>query len=274
MENKVIVLNKVSKEYVTGVEKCLAIKDISLNVKEEEVVSIMGASGCGKSTLLNIVGGIIPPTSGQIIFDGNVYEAGVPRDALKKVGYVFQSDNLLQWRTVGKNLNFPLEIMNLKGEMWESRKDELLDMVGLLAYKEAFPFELSGGMKQRIGIIRALMHDPNILLMDQPFGALDAITRKMLSFDFLDLWKKTRKTILMVTNDLDEALLLSTRILIMKNDPGEIFAEIEVDIPIEDRDEHVVKNQRHVELRKKLRKMFAELDATDGRSKSVVKENA
>lgn len=266
MKSEAIVLKNVSKLYKTGSETFLAIDQINFSVGSEEVVSIMGPSGCGKSTILNIIGGIVKPSSGEIVIDDISYENGVTREALHKVGFVFQNDNLLQWRTVNKNLDFPLEILGLKGEKWETRKKDLLGMVGLADYKDAYPFELSGGMKQRISVIRALMHDPRILLMDQPFGALDAITRKMLSYDFLNLWKKTRKTIVMITNDLDEALLISHRILIMNHAPGEITSEIKVDIPVEDRNEHIMNNKKYIELRKNLRQNFAELDALERRA--------
>lgn len=262
MKKKSIALINVSKVYKTGSETLLAINNIEFSVDAEEVVSIMGPSGCGKSTILNIIGGIEKPSSGKIMLDDSTYADGVTREALRKIGFVFQNDNLLHWRTIEKNLDFPIEILGLSGEKWETRKNELLQIVGLSDYRNAYPFELSGGMKQRISVIRALMHDPKILLMDQPFGALDAITRKMLSREFLELWKKTRKTIVMITNDLDEALLLSHRILIMDHCPGEIISEIEVDIPIEERDEHLIKNKKYSELRKKLRKIFADDDVS------------
>ena len=251
-----IQIEKLTKVYTLKNGPFCAVKDIDLNIKNKEIVCIMGPSGCGKSTILNMLGGIIKPSSGTISFHGNIYKNGVPNDALKKIGYIFQSDNLLPWRTVEKNLRFPLEILNLRGGKWEKRIDELLEMVGLRAYKNAFPHELSGGMKQRIGVIRALVHNPDILLMDQPFGALDAITGKMLSYDFLALWEKTQKTVLMITNSIDKALLLSSKIFIMSALPGKITHEIDVDIPLSLRNHHIIKNVRFNELRKTVKRLI------------------
>lgn len=251
-----IQVEKLTKVYISKNSSFCAVKDIDLNINNKEIVCIMGPSGCGKSTILNMLGGIIKPSSGTIFYHGNIYKNGVPSDALKKIGYVFQSDNLLPWRTVEKNLRFPLEILNLREEKWKTRIDELLEMVGLRAYRNAFPHELSGGMKQRIGVIRALVHNPDILLMDQPFGALDAITGKMLSYDFLALWKKTQKTILMITNSIDKALLLSSRVFIMSRLPGKITHEIDVDIPLSLRNHNITKNVRYNELRKTLKQLL------------------
>ena len=225
------------------------VNNISMDIAEKEFVVILGHSGCGKSTFLKILGGIQAATSGKIVFDSVDYGVELHREVLKKFGFVFQNNNLLQWRTAEGNLKFMLETMKLKGENWTKRIDEMLEIVGLLDYKTVYPHELSGGMKQRVGIARALVHDPEILILDQPLGALDAITRKMLSYEILNIWKKTQKTIVMVTNNVDEALLLANRIFIFSPLPATITHEIQIDIPMEERNADISYNSRYKELR-------------------------
>lgn len=225
------------------------IKDISMDIEEKEFIVILGNSGCGKSTFLKILSGIQEASSGSMELNGEDIGTCVPRSELKKFGFVFQNHNLLPWRTAAGNLKFMLQVMKLKGPEWEKRIDEMLDIVGLLDYKRVYPHELSGGMKQRVGIARALVHDPEILVLDQPLGALDAITRKMLSYEILNIWKKTQKTVIMVTNNVDEALLLANRIFILSNKPAVITHEIKVDIPLEARDHNIAQNARYNELR-------------------------
>ena len=255
MENIIFRINHINKTFgsESSTEKVEVIKDISMDIFAKEFVVILGSSGCGKSTFLKILGGIIPASSGSIEFNGKNYGQEIPRDVLKKFGFVFQSNNLLQWRTTEGNLKFMLEMMNLKGEKWLARIDEMLDIVGLKAYKKVYPHELSGGMKQRVGIARALVHDPDVLILDQPLGALDAITRKMLSYEILHIWKKTQKTVIMVTNNVDEALLLANRIFVLSPTlPATVTHEIIVDIPLDARDENIYENRRFNELREQI----------------------
>jgi NitT/TauT family transport system ATP-binding protein len=252
MENKIFRINRISKSFGSenSDSKVEVIKEISMEILEKEFVVILGNSGCGKSTFLKILGGILPASSGNIEFNGKDYGQEIPRDVLKKFGFVFQNNNLLQWRTTEGNLRFMLEMMHLKGEQWTARIDEMLDIVGLKAYKKEYPHELSGGMRQRVGIARALVHNPDVLILDQPLGALDAITRKMLSYEILNIWKKTQKTVVMVTNNVDEALLLANRIFVLSPVlPTTISHEIQVNIPITARDENIYENQRFNELR-------------------------
>jgi NitT/TauT family transport system ATP-binding protein len=225
---------------------------VSMNIQEGEFVVILGPSGCGKSTFLKILGGILPASSGKILIDGTDYGTQVPRELLKRFGFVFQNNNLLQWRTAAGNLKFMLETMRLKGEAWQGRVSEMLEVVGLQDYQDVYPHELSGGMRQRVGIARALVHDPDVLIMDQPMGALDAITRQMLTFELLDIWHKTQKTIIMVTNNVNEAIILGNRVFIFSQLPAKILQEIPIDIPFEERNHQVFSSPRFLELREKL----------------------
>lgn len=258
MGNKVFCVKNIAKSF--GDKKdgnyVEVIKDISMEIEEKEFIVILGNSGCGKSTFLKILSGIEEATSGSLVLNGEDVGTCVPRNELKKFGFVFQNHNLLPWRTTAGNLKFMLQVMKLKGEKWEKRIDEMLEIVGLLDYKKVYPHELSGGMKQRVGIARALVHDPEILILDQPLGALDAITRKMLSYEILNIWKKTQKTIVMVTNNVDEALLLANRIFILSNKPTVITHEIKVDIPIEERNHNIGQNARYNELREQINEII------------------
>lgn len=233
-------------------EQTRVINGISMDIAAKEMVCILGPTGCGKSTFMKILGGIQNATSGNIMLDGNDYGTELPRSILNKFGFVFQSDNLLQWRTAEGNLRFNLEVMHLKGAEWDKRVDDMLEIVGLSKYRKVYPHELSGGMKQRVGIARALVHNPEVLLMDQPFGALDAITRRMLTFELLNIWKETQKTIIMVTNNVDEALLLAKHVYVFSEMPAEIVGEMDVPIDYDERKPDIVSDPRFLELRAKL----------------------
>ena len=257
MENgklKVVNIQK-SFEMANGARE-VVVRDISMDIADKEIVCILGPSGCGKSTFMKILGGIQDATSGSIQLDGKDYGRQLPREILRKFGFVFQGDNLLQWRTAEGNLKFNLETMHLKGPQWTKRVDEMLEVVGLGQYKKVYPHELSGGMKQRVGIARALVHDPEILLLDQPFGALDAITRRMLTLEMLGIWRKTQKTMVMVTNSVDEALLLARRVFVFSPLPASIVHEVEVDIPYAERNQDTVAAPRFLELRAQLNEMI------------------
>ena len=248
----VISLKGVSKYYDVKRGELLVNKDISLDVFDKEFICILGPTSSGKSTLLKMMGGIEKPTLGVITLKGNVYENGIPPQELVKFGFIFQQDNLLAWRTVQKNLTLPLEVFKKIGKETQARVDEMLELVGLSDYKRAFPHELSGGMRQRVSLARAMMHNPDILLMDQPLGALDAITRRMLAFELLAISRKTRKIMIMVTNSVDEALLLADRILVLTSLPGSIACEIRNDIPQDARGEYLAEHTRFKELRVRL----------------------
>jgi NitT/TauT family transport system ATP-binding protein len=254
MARPIMELRGISKYFENKQGNELQVVDgIDLSVHEKEFICILGPTGSGKSTLLKMMGGVEKPTGGTIRLRDQELRGGIPADMLTEFGFVFQSENLLAWRTVEKNLLLPMEIFGMKDKQKaKGRVNEMLEMVGLLDFKQVYPHELSGGMRQRVSLARAMMHDPPILLMDQPLGALDAITRKMLAYELLRISRKTQKTIVMVTNSIDEALLLADRVFVLTSMPGKIACEVQIDIPPEARDEQITEYPRFLELREEL----------------------
>lgn len=205
----------------------VALDDTSFAIGRHEFIAVLGPSGCGKSTLLRILAGLIRPTSGQVSIYGKALEG--PRD---EIGIVFQKPTLLPWLTIRDNLTFPMKHKYGRVTALErERGEELLELVGLKEFGSKHPDELSGGMQQRAGIARALLHDPEILLMDEPFSALDALTRDELSLELLNIWTQRPKTVLFITHSIPEALLLADRILVMSARPGRVTEIIDVDLP-------------------------------------------
>lgn len=203
-----------------------ALGEASFAIRENEFVSIIGPSGCGKSTLLRILAGLVKPTHGRVLLEGQ--ELDQPR---RDIGLVFQQANLLPWCTALQNVMLPLHIQGLGKAEAEQRASEMLNLVGLAEFAKALPRELSGGMQQRVALARALVHDPQLLLLDEPFGALDSLTRERLNWELLRIWQHKRKTVLMVTHSIQEAIFLSDRVLVMTSRPGRIQREIV--IPLE-----------------------------------------
>ncbi len=203
-----------------------ALADASFSVAPNEFVSIIGPSGCGKSTLLRILGGLVSPTRGRVLLEG------VPLSRpQRKIGFVFQHANLMPWRSALRNVMLPLEIQGVPRAESERLARQLLDLVGLSGFAEALPRDLSGGMQQRVGLARALVHDPEVLLLDEPFGALDALTRERMNRELLRIWQMRRKTVLMVTHDIQEAVFLSDRVLVMTPLPGRVKRDVVIDLP-------------------------------------------
>lgn len=214
-------LNKIYTNLLK--DDTVALKDINLQIRPGEFISIIGPSGCGKSTLLKIIGNLDKPTSGTI-----EYKDG----ADQQMGFVFQDSVLLPWKNVRENAEFPLVIQKKQTKENEEKLDELLELAGLSEFKTALPRELSGGMKQRVSIVRALSYDAPLLLMDEPFGALDALTRAHLQDTVMHIQQELNTTIVMITHDVDEAVLLSDRVLMMTNGPAATVGEIlAVDLP-------------------------------------------
>ena len=194
-----------------------ALHEVSFDVEEGEFVSIVGPSGCGKSTLLSVIDGLSPATGGKIFLDGHeVREPGYDR------ALVFQEPSLLPWRTVMANVTFGLECQNMPKKEAREKALRLISLVGLDGFAEAYPYQLSGGMQQRVNLARALAVDPEILLMDEPFAALDAQTRELMQAELLGVWQRTRKTVLFVTHQIDEAIYLSDRVIVFSGRPGRV----------------------------------------------------
>lgn len=221
----IVALQQVSMVFPNGT---VALKDASLAVAPGEFISLIGPSGCGKTTLLRLLADLIKPTSGSIQVGGKS-----PEEARKSraYGYVFQAPTLMEWRTVIANVMLPLEIMGFPAAERKARAEAMLALVGLEKFARHYPWQLSGGMQQRVSIARALAFDPQLLFMDEPFGALDEITREKLNLELLRLWRDTGKTIIFVTHSIPEAVFLSTRVVVMTPRPGKIEAVIPVDLP-------------------------------------------
>ena len=202
------------------------LNDISLRIKEGEFVSVIGPSGCGKTTLLKILGGLLPPSHGNITIKDSSLDIAIKR---RDFGFVFQNPVLLPWRTVLQNIELPLEIIGDQTPSAESEK--LLELLGLKGFGKYYPKALSGGMKQRVAIARALVFNPDILLMDEPFGALDELTRERLNLELLKIWEQTHKTIIFITHSISEAVFLSNRVIVLSERPAKIDEIKEIDLP-------------------------------------------
>lgn len=207
-------------------EKFTAIKDFNLSIDKGEFIAIVGPSGCGKSTLLDIISGLSKANSGNIFIDGNA----ITGPALDR-GFVMQGYALFPWRTVRKNVEFGLELKKIPKKERFNISQEYLDLVGLQGFEERYPHELSGGMRQRVAIARSLAYEPEVLLMDEPFAAVDAQTRETLQDELLRIWEKTNKTIIFVTHSIEEAVLLADRVVVLTKNPGTIKEVIEIDLP-------------------------------------------
>jgi NitT/TauT family transport system ATP-binding protein len=223
----VIDIEEVSKIfYSRDGESVIALDRVSFDVDRNQFICLVGSSGCGKSTLLRLVAGLVPPSGGRIKIDESDVDG--PR---ADTGIVFQSPTLLPWATVIDNVLFPAKMMNVCTPQAVERANALIELVGLADFREKTPRELSGGMQQRAGIARALVHDPDILLMDEPFGALDALTREELTLELLLIWTDQPKTILFVTHSIPEAVLLADRVIVLSPRPGRVAEIIDVALP-------------------------------------------
>lgn len=223
--NPLISIQGLKKIFTTlRGEKVEALNNIALDIYPEEFVSIVGPSGCGKTTLLKILAGLIPKDGGDIIVDQGKF------DLAREVGFVFQKPLLLDWRKVIDNVLLPIEILKIDRASMITRAKELLKLVGLKDFEQAYPNELSGGMQQRVSIARALIHDPKLLLMDEPFGALDALTRERMNLELLRIWEEAKKTVLFVTHGISEAIFLSDRVAVLSTRPSTVVTSF--DIPL------------------------------------------
>ena len=227
MANQTILASEsISHTYQGPGGSIPALKDVTLRLSRESFVCLVGPSGCGKSTLLRILAGLLPPTAGRVLLD----EQQITR-AQRRIGIVFQKANLMPWRTVYGNLSLPLELAGITGAEQERRTLAMLELTGLEGFADTYPAALSGGMAQRVAIGRALIHDPEVLLLDEPFGSLDALTREQMSEELLRIWARHRKTVLMVTHSIPEAVLLADRVLVMSPRPGHLVADVPIPLP-------------------------------------------
>ncbi len=221
-----LAVHNLFKSFPTRAKDLMVLQDINLHLYPQEFVCLVGASGCGKSTLLNIIAGLVQPSAGQVLMEGEaVLGPGPDR------GMVFQGYTLFPWLTVAGNIGFGLELRKVPRAERKQQVAYYLDVVGLTKFADAYPKQLSGGMKQRVAIARALANEPEVLLMDEPFGALDAQTKEQMQQFLLGLWEQTHKTILMITHDVEEAIFLSQRIYVMSAHPGRIKEEVQIDLP-------------------------------------------
>jgi NitT/TauT family transport system ATP-binding protein len=248
----------VTKRFGTGDGAVVALEDVTLDISQGDFVSLIGPSGCGKSTLLRTVADLIPPTEGEVLVGGrSAHDARLARD----YGMVFQKATLFNWRSVKRNVELPLEILGRSREDRSRRAMEMLELVDLHEFAKKRPFQLSGGMQQRVAIARALAFEPSLLLMDEPFGALDEITRERLNDELLRIWKRTGTTVIFVTHSIPEAVFLSNRIVVMSPRPGRVLAEIAVDLPYP-RDEDTREHPRYFELVTEVRETLRAAERT------------
>jgi NitT/TauT family transport system ATP-binding protein len=254
VSSSVVEARGVGKTFGTGDGQIEALSGIDLQIHQGDFISLIGPSGCGKSTLLRLIGDLVSPTTGTLVVNGKTPgQARLDRD----YGIVFQSATLLDWRSVQKNVELPLEIMDFPSEERPARAREMLDLVQLVAFADHFPWQLSGGMQQRVAIARALAFRPSLLLMDEPFGALDEMTREAMQQEVLRVWRETGTSVVFVTHSIPEAVFLSTRVVVMSPRPGHISDEIVVDLPRQ-RDQDTREQSKYfdlvIEVREALRK--------------------
>jgi NitT/TauT family transport system ATP-binding protein len=258
----------VGKTFGSGSMAVTALEAIDLTIRQGEFVSLIGPSGCGKSTLLRLIGDLTSPTTGSVRVNGKpAARARQDRD----YGMVFQAPVLMDWRTIQKNIELPLEIMGFPADERRRRAGDLLRLVELESFAERHPWELSGGMQQRVAIARALSFDPKLLLMDEPFGALDEMTRERMNAELMNIWQRTRTTIVFVTHSIPEAVFLSSRVVVMSARPGRISQLVEIDLPAE-RTVETRESDRYYELVTRVREALRQHEAPDDGAGPVAAE--
>jgi NitT/TauT family transport system ATP-binding protein len=222
----ILQVRHLSTVFPDGNSGLHALDDISFSVNAEQFVCVLGPSGCGKTTLLRILAGLLPPTLGEVLFENSSVKA--PRHG---VGVVFQNANLMPWRTVLENILLPLEIQHLPRQEAMEKARSLIELVGLPGFESSLPRDLSGGMAQRVAIARALIHEPDLLLLDEPFGSLDALTRERMGSELTRIWQARRTTVIMVTHSISESLFLADRVLVLSPRPGHLRLDLSVNLP-------------------------------------------
>ncbi len=226
LDETILAAEQIRHTYAGPSGDVLALDQVTLQLSRESFTCLIGPSGGGKSTLLRILAGLLRPSAGTVLLEGQPITR-----AQRRIGVVFQKASLMPWRTVNQNLALPLELAGMTADERERQTLAMLELTGLDGFADAFPAELSGGMAQRVAIGRALIHDPEVLLLDEPFGSLDALTREQMSEELLRIWARHRKTVLMVTHSISESVLLADRVLVMSPRPGRLVADVEIPLP-------------------------------------------
>ena len=252
----IIEVSKLGKDFSAGRARVCALADVSFSVEEGQFVTLVGPSGCGKSTLLQILAGLIAATSGEARIEGERICAPMP----DKIGMVFQDPTLLPWKTALANVEFPLDLRGIDRTTRRKRCSALLELVGLREFADHYPHELSGGMRQRVAIARGLAQDPRLILMDEPFAALDEQTRTRMGHDLLDIWAKTGKTVFFITHSLTEAIYLSDVVLVMSPRPGHVIDTIAIDFP-RPREVDIIGSEAFGRIRNRIWHLIAEAPA-------------
>jgi NitT/TauT family transport system ATP-binding protein len=222
----ILAAHDLTAIYANGNGGLHALQGVSFAVRRQEFVCVVGPSGCGKTTLLRLLAGLLRPTEGEVVFEGQRLER--PR---RRIGFVFQQANLMPWRTAAANIGLPLELQGLPRAEVEARARALIELVGLEGFEKSYPRDLSGGMAQRVAIARALIHEPDLLLLDEPFGSLDALTRERMTAELMRIWQARTKTVVMVTHSIPEAILLADRVLALSPRPGQLRLDLAIRLP-------------------------------------------
>lgn len=221
-----LLARNLTHRFPNGSGGLTALQDVSLTVPRRGFVCVVGPSGCGKTTLLRLLSGLIEPSEGQVFFEGKQLER--PR---RRIGFVFQEANLMPWRSTLDNVLLPLELEGVAAEDAQRRVRSMIELVGLQGFEEARPADLSGGMAQRVALARALVHQPDLLLLDEPFGSLDALTRERMSTEVMRIWRESEVTVLMVTHSIEEAVLLADRVVVLSERPGTVVLDLPIGLP-------------------------------------------
>jgi NitT/TauT family transport system ATP-binding protein len=248
MNPPILQAENLTAEFSGSEAELRALGEVSFSVAREEFVCVIGPAGCGKSTLLRLLGGLLRPTAGRVLFEGRKLAGPSPR-----IGFVFQRANLMPWRSVEKNIRLPLELDGTPEADARDAVKELVGLVGLAGFERSLPRELSGGMAQRVALARALAHDPEILLLDEPFGSLDAMTRDRMGAELMRIARTQRKTVVMVTHSIPEAVLMADRVLVFTSRPGRLRLDLRVDFP-RPRRQDIVYTQKFGGLAERVRK--------------------
>lgn len=263
MEPK-IKIEHLGKKFYSRRQEITALDDVNMEFAPGEFVSIVGPSGCGKSTIIRMIDDIIKPTSGSITVDGYSYDnkKEIPQSFIKKLGFIFQLPNLYPWLTVRQNLYLPLKVYGRLDSDHVHHVEDLLEMTGLTEVGNIYPNQISGGTAQRIGVIRGMVHNPEMLMMDEPFGALDDETREKLNMEMLNIWKKTGMTIIFITHNVSEAVLMSQRIYVMQSNPGHVKAEVKIEFD-EERSLELQHTKKFVDYCNQIEDLIGKVDLKD-----------